>query len=1428
VTTPAFLSHLRELDVVLRVEGGQLQVSAPKNALTPELRKQLAVRKSDIVSFLSDHKKSQSDIPAIEKAPRDATSSLSFAQTRLWFLEQLAPGSSAYIIPLGARLRGKLDLDLVNRSLSEIVRRHEVLRSTFPSVNGLPSLVIQPSEPISVQFSDLTELVQEERESKVLEIASAAFKEPFDLANGPLLRARLLLMNEDDYALLLTVHHSVFDEWSVGVFWREFSSLYCAFREGKPSPLPELQIQYSDFAAWQRRYMEGSGRESHLAFWRRQLEDCLPILDLPADWTRSNLPERRSATKTLTIDSKVCESLKSLSQCEGASLFMILMAAFNVLLYRLTGQNDILLGTPIAGRHRIECEEMIGFFVNTVVIRTRLTGTDAFHDLLVQVRNTTLDAHSHQDMPFEELVDALHIPRDISRTPLFQVFFNHLNVPTSGVEIPGVKIETTGDFDVGSKFDLTLYSIEVNGSLHLRALYDADLFEGQRMECLLEQYAFLLEQMCDDPSQSLDRYSLVPPSAFGRLPDPCAPLSAECFGPVHTSFVQQAIRTPERIAIGEKSSDWTYGELEKISANLAAWLRRHNIGQGDIVAVYGRRCGSFVAALIGVLRAGAAFCILDPAYPALRLIRSIRLARPKAWLQIGSAPGLPEVLESALTEMIGGCRLMVPLNQNEVAGIDLGAEFAGSVDVDPDCPAYVTFTSGTTADPKCILTSHRPLSHFVAWHVREFGLKAQDRFSMLSGLAHDPLLRDIFTPLCSGAALCIPPEEDMFSPARLASWMKHQKITVAHLTPAMARLLAGSSDEEIPPALLSQLRYVFFGGDVLSAQDLAHMKKLAPGASCVNFYGTSETPQAVGCYRTDRMPADDRTLPTRPIPIGNPIADTQLLVLNGAGTLAGPGELGEIYVRTPYLSQRYLNDELLTRERFVTNPYTGQSSDRMYRTGDLGRYGIDGILEFVGRADQQIKIRGYRIEPGEIEAALSDHPEIQDSAVVARGTGSADRQLVAYLVARGTPHLSPEDLRTYLAQRLPDYMIPVAFVVLPTLPITPNGKVDRRALVLREDVRQQAREGHVQPRDHVELVLAAIWREVLENSKVGVFDSFFELGGHSLSAARLVARMRFDLGIEIPLRSIFVHPTIARLAKQIRYDPSARKYSYTSEATRWSCLVPAQPLGTRPPFFFVGGYLSADDTLLVLSKLIPYFGYEQPVYGLRPRWTEGDGEQYASVEEAAREFLAEVRAVQPHGPYLLGGQCVSGIIAFEMAQQLMREGEEVSLLALLDTERPGVSRAFFANVRLARRRAAKIADALSDIMSPNGRPRVAMIRDLLRRWLGIAGSIQINGQQTQIPWRLLVGHRRLLYSHSVSNYPGRIALCINEWQSRVDPDLGWKGVARDGLDIYQIPGDHLAMLSQHSAVVAKVLLGCIEKVLPSSCLQEDRTEVGVI
>ncbi|MDQ3804120.1 MAG: amino acid adenylation domain-containing protein, partial [Acidobacteriota bacterium] len=1079
--------------------------------------------------------------PPIRRVEHGGELPLSFAQQRLWFIDQLEPGNAAYNMPAAVRMRGPLDLAALERTLSEVVRRHENLRATVTTVDDQPVQIIGPAFPVELPVTDLRHVAPPEREAEARRLAAEEAQRPFDLSGGPLLRAGLLHLSEEEHVLLFTMHHIVSDGWSVKVLVREVSTLYEAYARGAESPLPELPVQYGDYAAWQREWLQGEALDTQLTYWKRQLEGVPPLLELPLDKPRPAVQTFEGGQHTLLLPRELRDSLKRLSRGEGATLYMTLLAAFQTLLHRYTGQEDIVVGSPIAGRSRAELEPLVGFFINSLALRTDLSGGPSFRDLLGRVREVTLGAYAHQDVPFEKVLEELHPERSLNHTPIFQVYFNMLNMGSEELELAGLKAEYFTTPDLGAKFDLTLYVEEWEAGIALRLAYNKDLFAHDRMVELLGQFEQLLAQAAAAPDMSISRFSLVTPASRAALPDPNAPLDAKWEGTIHDLFAAQARRAPGRIAVRDKDEAWSYQELDARSSQLAHHLRANGIRPGDVVALYAHRSASLVWALMGIFKAGAAFAVLDPAYPAARLIDCLDVAGPRGLIEIEGAGPLPEDLEVHVAAASYCCRVRLP-RRAAAARASFLSEYPvepPAADLGPDSLAYISFTSGTTGKPKGILGRHGSLTHFLPWLTETFALGEADTFSMLSGLSHDPLHRDIFTPLMLGGRVSIPEPEMIGQPRWLADWMRRERISVANLTPAMGQLLSEHAEER-GVAAIEGLRYVFFVGDVLTKRDVAMLKRLSPSVTIVNFYGSTETQRAVAHYI---LPGDGqeppgggaapRLLEKEVIPLGRGICDVQLLVLNVAGGLAGVGEAGEIYLRSPHIALGYRGDEALTRERFITNPFTGGSADRLYKTGDLGRYLPDGNVEPLGRADCQVKIRGFRIELGEIESVLGQHPAVSEAVALAREDAPGDKHLVAYLVREGGTSATPAELRNFLKQRLPDYMLPSAFVVVEAMPLTPNGKLDRRALPAPEPELPAMDESVVASQAPVDELLAAIWAEVLGVREVGPGDNFFELGGHSLQATKVLARVREAFHVELPLRALFESLTLKELAEKV-------------------------------------------------------------------------------------------------------------------------------------------------------------------------------------------------------------------------------------------------------------------------------------------------------
>ena len=1462
-TIEAFLSDLRRNDVHLWAEGEGLRYKAPPQTLTPTLRQELKERKAEILTFLHNaNTATRSNLPLILPASREQDLPLSFAQQRLWFLDQLDPGCSAYNIPTAYRLIGQLNITALEQSLNEILQRHEVLRTTFPSQDGQPKPVLTPQTNLTLPVVDLEEFPETERKVIVQQLAKEEAQQPFDLATGPLFRFKLLRLAAVEHVLLLTIHHIVFDGWSYDILFQELAALYEAWSTDKPSLLPSPSIQYADFANWQRQWLQGEVLESQLSYWKQQLSGHLPILQLPTDYPRPTVQTYRGAHQTRSLPPKLSKALKALSLCESATLFMTLLAAFKILLYRYSGQTDIIVGTPIAGRNQKEIEELIGFFVNSLVLRTDLERNPSFRELLGRVREVTLGAYAHQDLPFEKLVEELQPERDPNRTPLFQVWFNMVNLADTQLELPGLLVERLGIKETPSKFDLTLYIQEKNCGIKLELVYNAKLFTPERMVEMLDQFQYLLQQIVESPEEKIAVFSLVTTKAELLLPNPSQTLTSAWEETVHTRFSRQASWVPQHLAVADAQVAWSYAELEQRANQLANYLLGNGIGSQDIVAIYGHRSAALVWAVLGVLKAGAAFVILDPAYPEAHLIDRLCIAKPRGWLQLKTDSSLPVELEE-FVKTLSCCSLQLPQRSITQTG-NLLTEYSTNdpaVAIAPDDLAYVTFTSGTTGKPKGILGTHRPLSHFLQWHCQTFDLNQSDRFSLLSGLSHDPLLRDIFTPLWLGATLCVPEPKDIETPGRLTQWMRQQKVSITHLTPAMGQILT-----ENTPATseISSLRYVFFGGDLLTKGDVVKIRKLAPTATCVNFYGATETPQAMGYFPLSNSSDKDGHSSSEnlqeSIPLGRGIEGVQLLILNTAQQLTGIGEVGEIHIRTPYLAKGYIDDKQLTQERFILNPFTKTRGDLLYKTGDSARYLPDGNIEFLGRIDNQVKLRGFRIELGEIEAALAQYPKIGKTIVIPREDNPGNKRLVAYIVPKQQQASPAEELRRFLKQKLPEYMVPNAFVFLDALPLTPNGKVDLYALPTPDSITRELEETFIAPRDELEAQLTKIWEKVLAMQPIGVSDNFFDLGGYSLLTVKLFAQIEKTFQTHLPLATIFQSPTIEELAKVLR-SQGGRLSSDSLEniETRdilkqreylspQNSLVMIKSGGLKQPLFLIH---DGDGETILYLNLARHLDSDRSVYGLQPYGQESFPILHTRISDMAAYYVEKMRTIQPKGPYLVGGLCAGGVLAFEIACQLQAQGEEIAIVALLDsTDVKAPSK----KGRIAHQRLNKFSQALNQSGQLKGREKwLYLLKTVIKK---VTNTLTYEFSSKSI--RLKNKFQVRLYRHYLDNdlsiprflqnictrtvylfaaqeytpeiYQGQVVLfratetvimdnpSIDDTphiEKTSDPLFGWSKRATEGVEVYDVPGGHSSMLQEpYVKVLAEKIEAYIKAALP--------------
>ena len=1015
------------------------------------------------------------------------------------------------------------DERVLEAALTALVHRHETLRTAIGVMDGEPVQLVRPLPALPFAVCDLVETSDA---NPVPALYAEFTHRPFSLEKGPLWRALLVRTSPDRAQLMVTLHHLIADGMSVVVFLRDLEELYQAGVQNRPVTLEPLSIQYGGYA--ERQLVESDRFHAQLEYWRTRLGGALPVLDLPSDYARPDVASFRGESISVDVPADLAQRLRDVSRRAGATLFMALLAAFKIQLSRLTGVTDVIVGTPVAGRVSADVQPLIGVFINTVALRTQLDGNPSFDEVLERVRETAIGAFANQEVAFDSVVADLKLGYSRTHTPVFNILFNLLGSGSTSNAYIGTNA-LSDDAESSAKFDVTMYVVPRGTALTLRLAYNSDLFSAARMRELLEQYIYLLEQGVATPARRLASFDCVTATARGVMPDPRTPMGRGRDLPsIAARLRDQVLAMPGRPAALDQRETWTYADMNRRSGAVCARVMGAGFGAGDVVAIYASRVAALAGVLLGIVRSGAAFCLLDPAWPPGRLAACAAAARPVASIELGAAGPLPDELTLALTPT---CRhRWVAEDMWDGPAPDSSISAAGSED--PDRLAYLAFTSGTTGGVKVIAGTERPLLHFFDWSSRTFNFDERDRFSMLSGLGHDPLLRDVLMPLWVGARLDVPAQALVRDPRSLAAWIAASAITVVHLTPQHAITLATGAREL--GLRLDSLRYLFFGGDVLPSTVLDQMHQIAPGAVCVNFYGATETPQAMSWWAASPLAADistDTELVTAP-GIGRGIDDVQILVVTDEGRLAGVGEPGEIWIRTAFLSQGYVNDRALTETRFIANPFTGDLSDRIYITGDLGRFRPDGQVDFLGRRDGQVKVRGFRVELREVEHTLLQHPDVRDAAVVPRRGVDDAIALVAVVVLATDAARTAGELRTFLAERLPAHAVPARFEGLERLPVTASGKVDRRALESSAGPELKAA-ASAAPATSTERMVAAIFGEVLSLSEVGADDSFFDLGGHSLLAAQVLSRLRARAGVDVPLRLLFDSPTVAALAAGI-------------------------------------------------------------------------------------------------------------------------------------------------------------------------------------------------------------------------------------------------------------------------------------------------------
>jgi len=1054
----------------------------------------------------------------------------SFSQQRLWFLQQLELSGAPYNVPRAIRLTGSLDVAALSRALAEIVQRHDVLRTNFVNVDGLlQQIVTSYNTPLTV--TDLSNLPSSERKSETEQLVAAEATRPFDLARGPVIRTTLLRLGEQEHVLLLTSHHIVSDGWSAEIFFRELGELYDAFVNGRPSPLSPLPIQYADFAEWQRDWLQGDVLEEQLAYWKKQLAGVNGVLTLPTDHSRPPVQTFRGAYKSLTLPGMLSEQIAEISRQHGVTKFMTLLAAFVALLARYTGEEDIVVGSPIAGRNRQEIEGLIGFFLNTLVLRADLSGNPSFSELLRRVREVALEAYAHQDLPFEKLVEELEPERSLRYSPLFQVLFSSQRATQMNFGLRWFTLEHLPTESNTSKFDLSLFVSEETdvkaagldrgpqagsplGVMVCTAEYNTDLFDEATIERLLGHYHRILETGVAHPELKVSELPLLTEGQREQLVVDWNETGAEVpIGTVDDLFEAQVARTPNGVAVKSGDQQLTYEKLNNRANQLAHHLRHLGVGPEVLVAICVERSLDMIVGLLAILKAGGAYVPLEPEYPTERI--SFILEDSQARLLL-TQEHLIHSLPVANVQTICLDRDWREIARESSENPTEGAASSNS--------AHLIYTSGSTGQPKGVLSAHRASVNRFSWMWRQYPFAPGEVGCQKTALSFVDSIWEIFGPLLQGVPLVIIPDDTVKDPQRFVEALSVNKVTRLVLVPSLLRVILELGED--PGRQLPDLGYCVCSGETLPVDLATSFRAQFPQANLINLYGSSEVAADVTCYEvrnTDGLAT---------IPIGRPIANTKLYVLDSHLQPAPVGVPGEIYVGGEGLARGYLDRAELTAEKFVADPFSRESGARLFRTGDIGRYLTDGNIEYRGRRDTQVKVRGFRIELGEIEAQLASHPQVHQAIVIARDDERGEKQLIAYVTAAEEAPANNE-LRAHLRRKLPDHMIPAAFVLLDEFPLTASGKVNRLALPPPGRDQLEANEDFVAPRTPTEEILAGVWADVLNTEDVGVNDDFFALGGHSLLLARLAARIRESFQLDLPLRDLFEGPTVAGISERI-------------------------------------------------------------------------------------------------------------------------------------------------------------------------------------------------------------------------------------------------------------------------------------------------------
>ncbi|XWK88450.1 MAG: amino acid adenylation domain-containing protein [Phormidium sp.] len=1368
----SLMLRLQNMGCKIWAEDDKLKIRTSKNALTSELKQEIKTNKADILAFLNSAKARSIMSEEIPKLPDDAPKVLSFAQQRLWLLAQLQGASASYNMPIALQLKGNLNINALQSTFAYLLNRHTSLRMYFTTVAGQPQIAIQNLDEIEIlNIIDWQNLDEHPQSPNVQHLINNYIQYPFNLNTGPLFKATLLQLKEQKYVLLINLHHIISDGWSMGLFVKELCQAYTDFSQNQTPHLSPLPIQYSDYANWQRNWLQGEILETQINYWEQQLNNAPPLLELPTDFPRPALQNYQGKRYTYSLNSELTAAIKTFSEQQGVSLFMILLAAFSILLSRYSRQNDLCIGSPIANRTHSQTESLIGFFVNTLVLRNQINHEQSFIEFLQQTRQTCLEAYSHQDIPFEALVEKLQPERSMSYNPLFQVMFALENNESPDLALPELDIQWLDIKCAIAKFDLTLIVMEDDNQLDCSWEYATDIFEKSTIQRMAEQFSVLLKGIIDNPQQPINTLSLITPSEFLQL---------QHWNQTQTDypenktlvdlFEKQVEKNPHNIALVFESQKLTYQQLNQKANQLAHYLiQNHQIQPDQLIGICVERSLEMIIGLLGILKAGGAYVPIDPSYPQERI---------KFMLEDSG-------ISILLTQSFLLAQLPITELQNSQQVICLNEEnFVAESTANP-CPqstandlAYVIYTSGSTGQPKGVMIEHRALVNLTLAVDEILQIKTDSRVLQFASFSFDASIWEIATTLSAGACLYQAQKDTLLPSQDLVNFLEECQISHLTIPPSVLSLL--------PQATLPDWQILVTAGEACLTELVTQWAK---GRRFFNAYGPTESTVCASIA----LCQPDGKKPT----IGKPLSNLRIYILDTHNQPLPPGIPGELCIAGVGLARGYLHRPELTAQKFIEVELFGKI-ERIYKTGDLAKWNHDGNLEYLGRIDDQIKLRGFRIELGEIEAILLQHQSVKEAVVILYET-EKNRSLIAYI--KGISSDLTTGLKDYLKFRLPDYMIPAQIILLDELPLTPNGKIDRKALPTPN---LSLSIGYAPPRNDIEKQLVQIWSTTLEQPKIGIHDNFFDLGGHSLLAMKLLNNIQQTFAQQLPLSTLFQNQTIAQLAEELSNTKSPHTHPN---------LLLLQPLGKAPPLFCLPG---ANGHGFYFRDLAINLGIERPVYGLETPGRDGLTPLPQSVEDHASQLIDLLHQQQAKSPYLLAGYSSGCAVAFEMVSQLEQQGEKVDLLAIFDAglvvypkyfiERTDTDWIWQLIQRIEALKEVSLGLNYDDLMAqPDNQARWNLAAEYLYKHnvLPEHSSIDLLKTNMKVMKKLTIN-----YANYRPNYPIYAPIVLFRVQEVHEivlqelqaishynlPDWGWQSYSQKPVKVISIPGNHGRML----------------------------------